>query len=200
MSDNNKINISLIAYLKSLMYFQRFTNDSIDKKDYKFAYGLLKGFIDVDNELYIEDFIPIKNFNDQYVIFEEQDIIFKHLQEIDEEYSKDEYPEYILGWARNSVHNDLEPSLIDKKNQILFQNTNPRSFFWIFDNESLAIGDGIKLFAFKDDFKTINMTSELTELSYTFSKDAYFDEIVQLAIEIEEKRKSKEILIRGIEE
>ena len=196
-----KIEISPIAYIKSLMYFQRFANDFIHENTFKVAYGLLRGFIDVDKKMYIEDFIPIKDFEKEYIIFEEYERIFENIERLDKEYDDDEYPEYILGWARNALYDNLEPTLIDKKNQLIFQTAiHPRSFFWIFDHDSLAIGDGFSLYAFKDDIKAINIISELIEVSYNFTSDVYFDDIVQLAINIEEKRKNKEILIKGIEE
>ena len=198
----NKIIISPLTYIKSIMYFQRFSSDLLEEGDYKFAYALLLGFIDnIENEILITDFIPIKNFDVNYIKFEQYDKLFENIEKLNQEFSDDELPEYILGWARNSIHNDLEPTIFDKENHILFQTAiHPNSVFWIFNFDNLMVDDGFRLFSFKDDFKIINITSELIELNYSFSKEVYFDDLVQIAIDIEEKRKNKEVLIKGLEE
>lgn len=201
-AEQKKILISPLAYIKSIMYFQRFTSDYINEKEFKFAYGLLLGYVD-DHEktIEIEDFIPYKDYNKEYIIFEKYEKIFGEIEKLNVKYDEDEFPQFILGWARNSLYDNDEPTIFDKKNQILFQTAiNPDGFFWIFDYENLAIGNGFELHAFKNDIKVINITSELISLRYEFSKDIYLDEIVQLAVDIEEKRKNNEILIKGLEE
>ncbi len=198
----NKVVISPLAYIKSLMYFQRFSSEYIDEKENKFAIGLLLGFIDdYENETLITDFIPIRDFNEEYIKFKKYNKLFEHIEKLNQEFSDEELPEYILGWARNSIHNDLEPTVFDKENHIFFQTAiHPKCLFWIFNFDNLIVDDGFRLYSFKEDFKTINITSELIELRYGFAKEVYFDDLVQIAIDLEDKRKSKEILIKGIEE
>lgn len=200
--EKDKLIISPIAYIKSLMYFQRFSSDFIESSSFKFAYGLLIGFIDpFDKSINVEDFIPLKEFEDKQVRFKEYDTIFTQVNKLNEEHDDEEYPEYILGWARNSVEDDIEPTLVDKENHLFFQTAiNPRAFFWVFNHENLAIDLGFRLYAFEEDFKQINITSKLKELSYTFSKDVYLDDFIQLAIEIELKRKNSEPLLKGRKE
>lgn len=195
----NKIIVYPTAYIKSLMYFQRFTNKFLDATQLKFAYGLFLGY--VEETLVITDFIPLKEFNQQYIDFEEYDDVFYKIEQLNNQYYDEQYPEYILGWGRNSLYNDLEPTEIDKKNHLLFQTAiNPQSFFWVFSHEELTIGYGFDIYRFKDEFLSINQTSELTQLKVEFAKDVYIDEIIQLAIDIEEKRKKKEPLMKGLEE
>jgi hypothetical protein len=184
------------------MYFQRFSSDYINEEENTFAYALLFGFIDnVENETLITDLIPIKDFGEEYIKFGKYDKLFEYIEKLNQKYSDDELPEYVLGWARNSIHNELEPTVFDKENHIIFQTSiHPNSVFWIFNFDNLMVDDGFRLFSFKDDFKAINITSKLIELNYKFSKEVYFDDLVQVAIDIEEKRKNKDILIRGIEE
>lgn len=202
MAVEQKVIISSIAYIKSLMYFQRFSSEFIDEDKFKIAYALLIGYIDpVDNNIYIEQFIPLKSFEDQYVIFEDYETLFSQINELNKNYYDEEFPSYILGWARNSIFHEFEPSLIDKENHLIFQTAiNPDAFFWVFDHENLTIGNGIKLHRFKEDFKVINITSKLQELRYNLSENVYLDELVSIAVDLEEKRKNKEIIIKGIEE
>ena len=99
------------------------------------------------------------------------------------------------------LYNELEPNLIDKQNQVYFQSAmNPDGFFMIFDHVDLSIGLGFTLYTFKDDFKTINIASDLIEIRANFSKDVLIDDLVDLAITIEEKRKKKEPLLQGLED
>ena len=148
------------------------------------------------------DFVPIRSFDKEFIKFEKEfDTIFEKVDLLNREYYDDEFPEYILGWGRNSLYNELEPNLIDKKNHLYFQSaTNPNSFFMIFDHVDLSIGLGFTLYTFKDEFKSINIASELIELRSNFSKDVLLDDLVELAITIEEKRKTKEPLLKGLEE
>jgi hypothetical protein len=198
----NKIIISPIAYIKSLMYFQRFSSEYINESEQKFAFGLLLGFIDdFENETLITDFIPIKDFGDEYLKFSKFNTFFESIEKLNQEYNDEEYPEYIVGWARNSLFNDLEPTIFDKENHLLFLTSiHSKSVFWIFNFDNLMVDDGFRLFSFKEDFKIVNITSELIELSYNFSKEVSFDDIVQIAIDIEEKRKLQETLIKGEQE
>lgn len=199
-SEFKKIIISPTAYIKSLMYFQRFTNQFMDPSEFKFAYGLFLGYI--EEEYMITDFIPLKAFGKEYIQFDKEfDNIFENADTLNKEYYDDQYPEYILGWGRNSLYNELEPTQIDKKNHLYFQSAvNPNSFFWIFDVGDLAIGYGFNIYQFKDDFKTINITSDVIEVRSDFSKDVLIEDLVQLAITIEERRKSKEPLMKGYKE
>ncbi|MHA1149873.1 MAG: hypothetical protein ACTSR8_16680 [Promethearchaeota archaeon] len=196
-SDFKKIIISPTAYIKSLMYFQRFTNEFMDKSEFRFAYGLFLGYI--EDEYLITDFIPLKDFNKEYIRFDKDfDKIFENVDLLNREYYDDQYPEYILGWGRNSLYNELEPTQIDKENHLYFQTSiNPNSFLWIFDMGDLSIGYGFNIFQFKDDFKTLNKVSELVELRTDFAKDVLIEDLIQLAITIEEKRKNKAPLLKG---
>ncbi len=201
-SKEDVIVVSPMAYIKSLMYFQRFTSEFVNEDDFKFAYGLLIGYVDpFDNSTNIEDFIPIKDFDKEYIKFRKFDTIFENIDKLNVEFNDDEYPEYILGWARNSLHDDLDPTIFDKKNHLFFQTAiNPKSVAWIFNFENLTIDYGFRLYAFKNDVKELTITSELKELKYKMSKNVNFDEFVEIAIDIEEKRKNSEVLIKGIEE
>jgi len=147
-----KVVVSPIAYLKNLMFFQRFTSEFVNVSEFKFAYGLLLGFVDIDNTINIEDFVPIKPFEKEYLVFKKFEKIFNDLEEINKSHYDQEFPEYVLGWSRNTLYNNFEPSLFDKQNQMLFQTSiHPKSVFWIFDFENLAIETGIKVFQFKGD-------------------------------------------------
>ncbi len=198
----NKLIISPIAYIKSLMYFQRFSSEFLDEKEYKYSYGLLLGFIDdFENETLITDFIPIKEFGKEFIKFDKYSKLYENIENLNQEFSNDEYPEYIIGWARNTLNDDFEPTVFDKENHIRFINSiHQKSILWVFNFNNLMVDDGFRIYSFKSDFKVINITSELFELSYKFSNDINFEDLVQLAVEIEEKRKTKEILIKGISE
>ena len=114
-TEQKKILISPIAYIKSLMYFQTYTNEFIQESEFKFAYGLFLGYI--EEEINITDFVPIRAFNKEYIKFENNfDTIFEKVDILNREYYHDDFPEYILGWGRNSLYNELEPNLIDKQN------------------------------------------------------------------------------------
>ncbi|MHA1293552.1 MAG: hypothetical protein ACTSQJ_12915 [Promethearchaeota archaeon] len=196
----NKVIIAPLAYIKSLMYFQRFSNEFMDEKEYKFAYGLLLGFFNEQGSVCIDDFVPIKEFEKEYLRFKKFDKIFEYVNQLNNRYNNDEFPLYIMGWARNSIYNDINPNIIDKENHLFFQTAiEPKSILWIFNIDNLTIDDGFKIYTFKGDFKTINISSELIEIKYEFSKEIYFDELVQIAIDIEKKRKNSEIIIKGIE-
>lgn len=202
MDSIESILISPIAYIKSLMYFQQFASEHVNEQDYKFACGLLMGYIDpYDHSLNIENFIPIKDFDKEYIKFEKYDGIFEDIIQLNKEYFDEEYPEYILGWARNDIYDNIEPNLIDKKNHLFFQSAiNPHSIFWIFNHENLAVDDGYKIYHFKEDFKQTNITSELEESSYEYTKEVSIEEFMDLAIQIEEKRKNGEKLMKGMDE
>lgn len=199
--DKAKLIVSPIAYLKNLMFFQRFTSEFVKDTEFKFAYGLLLGFVDVDNTMTIENFVPIKPFDKEYIAFKKFEKVFNDLDDLNKKHYDQEFPEYILGWARNTLYNNFEPTLFDKQNQLLFQTAiHPKSVFWIFDFENLAIETGIKVFRFKGDFKEFNITSEFETVNFEFSKNVSIDELIRIAIEMEDKRKNKEVLIKGIEE
>lgn len=199
-TSHSTLKIAPLAYIKSLMYFQRFSSDYIDENDFKIAYGLLLGFKDVDGVLVVEDFIPYSHFNQEYVIFEEKALLITKIKNLNLKYNDDEFPSYILGWARNAIDDSREPTLIDKKNHNFFQAIRKNSFFWIFNYTDLAIDYGIKIYEFEEDYKAINLTSNLREKSFSFSKSVYIEDIINFAIEMEDKRKNNEILIEGIEE
>ncbi len=199
-SEQKKIIVSPLAYIKSLMYFQRFSSEFIEEKQFKLAYGILLGFVDVDNTIYIDDFVPLKAFDREFLRFNTHEKIFEIIEKINKEHYDEEFPEYVIGWARNCINGSLETSVIDKKNHLLFQNLQTNALFWIFDFGNLSIDSGFKLFSFKDDFKECNISSELYELNFEFSKNINIDDLVKVAIEIEEKRKTREQLLRGLEE
>lgn len=194
------LSVAPLAYIKSLMYFQRFSSDYINQNEFKIAYGLLLGFRDVDGVLFIEDFIPYNHYNKQFVIFEEKAQLIKKIKDLNLKYDDDEFPSYILGWARNAIDDSREPTLIDKKNHNFFQAIRKNSFFWIFNYTDLAIDYGIKVYEFEDDYKAVNIISQLKEKAFSFSKNVYIEDIINLAIEMEDKRKNNEIIIEGIEE
>ena len=202
LMEHNKIIISPIAYIKSILYFQRFTSEFISEENFKSSYALLVGFIDpLEKETVITDFVPIKDFQDKYIDFTKDTLVLEKIAKVNHDFDDDEFPEYVLGWARNTVMNDLEPITIDKKNHLIFQTAiDPQAIFWIFNYDNLMIDDGFRLYSFQENFKSINLVSELKELRYDFSKNVYFDDLMDLAIQMEEKRKSKKILIKGIGE
>ncbi len=199
-SEQKKIVVSPLAYIKSLMYFQRFSSEFIEEKEFKLAYALLLGFVDIDDTIYIDDFVPLKDFDREFLRFDKHERIFEIIEKTNKEHYNEELPEYVLGWARNCVNGTLEPSVIDKKNHLLFQSIQTNALFWIFDFGNLSVDTGFKLFNFKDDFKERNISSELQDLNFEFSKTANIDELVKIAIQIETKRKTRELLLRGLEE
>ncbi|MFO8017382.1 MAG: hypothetical protein R6U96_02005 [Promethearchaeia archaeon] len=194
------LSLSPLAYIKSLMYFQRFSSKFIDENQFKMAYGLLLGYTDIDGITVIEDFIPYKQFKKQHIIFKEKHRLIKKIKKLNLKYDDEEFPSYIVGWARNSIDDTRETTLIDKKNHIFFQAIHKNSFFWIFNFGDLTIDYGIKIHEFQEDYKSVNVTTELTELPFTFSKNIYIEDIINLGIEMEDKRDHDEPLIEGIEE
>lgn len=199
-TSQSTLSVSPFAYIKSLIYFQRFSSEYIEENQFKLAYALLLGFKDVDGVLVIEDFIPYRQFEDHHIVFKQNDQLVKDIKNLNLKYDDEEYPSYILGWARNTVNDSREPTLIDKKNHIFFQALRKNSFFWIFNYRDLSIDYGMKIYQFVDDYKAVNLTSELRALPFTFSKNVYIEEIINLAIEMEDKRKYDERLIEGIKE
>ncbi len=131
-SEQKKIIVSPLAYIKSLMYFQRFSSEFIEEKQFKLAYGILLGFVDVDNTIYIDDFVPLKAFDREFLRFNTHEKIFEKKEKINKEHYDEEFPEYVIGWARNCINGSLETSVIDKKNHLLFQNLQTNALFWIF--------------------------------------------------------------------
>jgi len=184
------------------MYFQRFSSEYMDENDFKFSYALLVGYLNpFKKKTYISDFVPIKEFNKEYINFKKDPLIFEKIAKVNLDYDDEEFPEFVIGWARNSLYNDLEPTEIDKENHIVFQTAiEPQALFWVFNYDNLMIDDGFRLYIFDDDFKSINIASELAELKYNFSNKVFLDDLIDLAIDIEEKRKTKKIVIKGIEE
>ncbi|MHA1335357.1 MAG: hypothetical protein ACTSPW_06345 [Promethearchaeota archaeon] len=195
-----KIILSPYAYIKSLMYFQQYSNSFTSKSEHRFAYGLFIGY--EDDEIYVTEFVPIQSFKDYYILFENDfDLIFTFIEKLNREYYDDEFPEYVIGWGRNSLYNGLEPTYFDKKNHLLFQlGIERNSFFLIFDYEELSIGNGIAAYKFKDNFILSAIISQTEEINYRFSKDVLIEDLIDLAIEIEERRKNREPLIKGINE
>lgn len=200
--EHHKIIITPTAYIKSLMYFQRFSSEFLNEEDFKFSYALLVGYLNpFKKKKYITDFVPIKEYNKEYIDFKKDSLIFEKIDKVNLDYDDDEFPEYVLGWARNSLHNDIEPTDIDKENHLLFQTAiEPQALFWVFNYDNLMIDDGFRLYIFDDDFKSINVVTNLTELKYNFSNKVFLDDLIDLAIDIEEKRKTKRVVIKGIEE
>ncbi len=194
--------VSTTAYIKSLMYFLRFSSEFIKVENFNYAYGLLIGyFSEKDEEVHVTNFIPFKDFSKEYVSFEKLPFIYDNIEELNREYAGEIKPKQVIGWARNSVYNSLEPTLFDKRNHLLFQiSIHPKCFFWIFNMYNLVVDDGFRLYTFKEDFKVINITSNLIKMKYQFSNEVDFDDLVQTAIIMEEQRKIKEPLITGIEE
>ena len=184
------------------MYFQRFSSEFMDEEEFKFSYALLVGYLNpFKKKTYISDFVPIKEYNKEYVNFKKETLIFEKIAKVNLDYDDEEYPEFVIGWARNSLYNDLEPTEIDKENHIVFQTAvEPQALFWVFNYDNLMIDDGFRLYIFDDNFKSINIASDLAELKYNFSNKVFLDDLIDLAIDIEEKRKTKKIVIKGIEE
>ena len=200
--EHHRISISPIAYIKSLMYFQRFSSEFIGEENFKFSYALLVGYLNpFKKKTYITDFVPIKEYNKENINFKKDPFIFEKIAKVNLDYDDEEFPEFVIGWARNSLYNDLEPTDIDKQNHLVFQTAiEPQALFWVFNYDNLMIDDGFRLYIFDDDFKSINMVTPLAELKYNFSNKVFLDELIEIAINIEEKRKTKAIVIKGIEE
>lgn len=196
--ENIEVKLDPIAYMKLLMYFLRFSNNQDNSK---FAYGLLLGYKNEDKPTEITDFLPIKNSGNTFLDFEEYPEIFNHLEDFNEKYNDDEYPEYILGWARSSKNLGIKTSILDKKNHLYFQgNIYPNSVLIVFNYDNLEFDDGIEILRLDGDFKELNMVSTFNQINWEYSDIFELDDLLNLALKLTISQKSKSILIKDLED
>jgi len=199
--DNIEVKLDPIAYLKLLMYFLRFSNQTTTKEDSRIAYGLLLGYKNEENKIIVSDFFPIKNSGIIFLDFEEYPKLFDYLEKYNEKYDDDEYPEYIIGWARNSKKLGIKTTILDKKNHLYFQSLGfPPSIVIIFNCDNLAFDDGFTIFRLEGDLKEINMMSDFTTVRWEYSDFFELDDILDIILKIINSISSKSILIKDTED
>ena len=199
--DNIEVKLDPIAYLKLLMYFLRFSNQTTTKEDSRIAYGLLLGYKNEENKIIVSDFFPIKNSGIIFLDFEEYPKLFDYLEKYNEKYDDDEYPEYIIGWARNSKKLGIKTTILDKKNHLYFQSLGfPPSIVIIFNCDNLAFDDGFTIFRLEGDLKEINMMSDFTTVRWEYSDFFELDDILDIILKIINSISSKSILIKDMED
>jgi hypothetical protein len=199
--DNIEVKLDPIAYLKLLMYFLRFSNQITNKEESRIAYGLLLGYKNEENQTVVSDFFPIKNSGINFLDFEDFPKMFDYLEKYNEKYDDDQYPEYIVGWARNSKKLGIKTSILDKKNHLYFQSLGfPRSIVIIFNCDNLAFDDGFTILQFEGDFKEINIMSNFTIVKWEYSDFFELDDVIDILMKILTSFKSRSILIKDTED